>query len=255
MKFSSLMLICVFLASCSTKNQIIYLKDAEKVPADKWVKNSKLGDYIEAGDILKIDVYTVINEASLPYNKDNFDFSNKNLDMLKLEGYTVDDQMNINFPVLGKISVEMMNEEQLEDKITYLLDNGDHLNNPTVSVRKLNKKFTVLGEVMRPGTFSYIEKNLNIFQALGYAGDITIDGKRKDVTFIRSENGKRNIYNVELTKSEFLKSDIYNIKNNDIIIINPNYSKVKSAGFIGNPSSIASIASLLLSITLLITNN
>ena len=116
----------------------------------------------------------------------------------------------------------------------------------------INNKFTVLGEVRNPGTFSYLEKSINIFQALGYAGDLTIDGKRKDVTLIRQENGVRKAYNIELTKSEFLNSPMYTIKNNDVIIINPSFNKVKSAGFIGSPASIATIASLLLNITLLI---
>jgi polysaccharide export outer membrane protein len=90
---------------------------------------------------------------------------------------------------------------------------------------------------------------------LGYAGDLTIDGKRKDVKLIREENGTREVYTIELTKAELLNSSTYFIKNNDVIIVNPSFSKVKSAGFIGSPASVASIASLLLSITLLITNN
>ena len=72
---------------------------------------------------------------------------------------------------------------------------------------------------------------------------------------VREENGVREIYNIELTQAELLNRPIYYIKNNDVIIVNPSFSKVKSAGFIGSPASVASIASLLLSITLLITNN
>ena len=160
--------------------------------------------------------------------------------------------MMINFPVLGKINVDNLNEEQLEEKIKNLLQEGNHLTNPTISVRRINNKFTVLGEVKNPGTFSYLERSLNILQALGYAGDLTIDGRRKDITLIREEEGVKKAYNIELTKSEFLNSPSYNIKNNDIIIVNPTFNKVKSAGFIGSPASIATIASLLLNITLLI---
>ena len=161
----------------------------------------------------------------------------------------------INYPVLGKISVEGLSENQLESKITQLLLDGNHLTNPTVKVRRVNSKFTVLGEVRSPGTYSYYDKNLNIFQALGYAGDLTIDGKRKDIRLIREENGNREIYKIELTEAELLNRPIFYIKNNDVLIVNPSFSKVKSAGFIGSPASVASIASLLLSITLLLTNN
>ena len=161
---------------------------------------------------------------------------------------------NINFPVLGKISVENLNETQLEERIAKLLVEGKHLTDPVIKVTRINNKFTVLGEVKSPGTYSYIDANLNVLQALGYAGGITVDGKKNNVTVVREENGKRNIYTLSLTKKQLLSSPIYNTKNNDIIVINPTFSKIKSSGFIGNPSSIASMASLLLSITLLITN-
>jgi len=257
MKYLSLtILAAIILASCSTKNQLIYLKDFDKQNTYSKLDYSVLNNNIEVGDILKIDVQTIVPEAAIPYNKiSTRQTQSQNLDLLKLEGYLVDDFKMINYPVLGKISVEGLSENQLESKITQLLLDGNHLTNPTVKVRRVNSKFTVLGEVRSPGTYSYFDKNLNIFQALGFAGDLTIDGKRKDITLIREENGNREVYKIELTKAELLNRPIYYIKNNDVLIVNPSFSKVKSAGFIGSPASVASIASLLLSITLLITNN
>lgn len=256
MKYISLFLFtAVFFGSCTTKNQIKYLNDIKKKEANSWLNLANPNEKIEEGDILKIDVITVIAEASTPYNKQKFDYTQTNIEILKLNGYLVDSQMTINFPVLGKINVENLNEKGLEEKIKKLLNDGNHLTNPIINVRRINNKFTVLGEVNNPGTFSYFDKNINILQALGYAGDLTIDGNRKDITLVREINGKRQAYNIGLTKSEFLESPLYNIKNNDIIIINPSFSKIKSAGFIGSPASIASIAQILLSITLLIINN
>lgn len=253
MKYFYYSIICLLvLNSCSTKNQLVYLKDIKKQEANSWTEKPIITDRIESGDILKIDVNTTIPEASLPYNTSNVIRNQTSLELIKLEGYIVDDKMMINFPVLGKVSTQDLNQEQLEIKLKTLLEKGNHLSNPTVTVRRINSKFTVLGEVKNPGTFSYFERKLNILQAIGYAGDLTIDGKRKDITLIRDENGVRKAYNIELTKSEFLSSPIYNIKNNDVIIINPSFNKVKSAGFIGSPASIATIASLLLNITLLI---
>jgi len=246
----------LFFGACSTKNQLIYLKDSSNYDTFSKIDNSLHKNLIKPGDILKIDVQTIVPEAALPYNKiTNNQVFNKNVEILKLEGYRVDNFSMITFPVLGKISVDGLSENDIESKITSLLLNGNHLTNPTVKVSRLNSKFTVLGEVRNPGTFSYFDQNLNIFQALGYAGDLTIDGKRKDIKLIREENGVREIYNIELTQTELLNRPIYYIRNNDIIIVNPSFSKVKSAGFIGSPASVASIASLLLSITLLITNN
>ena len=119
----------------------------------------------------------------------------------------------------------------------------------------MNFKFTVIGEVKFPGTFSFLDENINIFQALGYAGDLTINGKRKNITLLRDNKGTQKIYDINLTKSDIINKPYFYIKNNDVIIIEPNFSKVKSAGFIGSPASIASISSLLLSVTLLLINN
>lgn len=243
--------------SCSSKYNIVYVNDIEKEEANSWADFKNIENVIDVGDILKIDVYTVVPEAALPYNNTIASPNNQqlNLNILMLEGYLVDKNKSINFPVLGKVSVDGLSETDLENKIRNLLLKGNHLTNPTVKVRRVNSKFTVLGEVGSPGTYSYYDKEINIFQALGYAGDLTIDGKRKDVTLIREVKGNQKAFNIKLTDSEVLKSPVYIIKNNDVIIVNPNFSKVKSAGFIGSPASVASIASLLLSITLLITNN
>ena len=255
MKYLSLtILAAIILASCSTKSQLIYLKDSNKFVNQK-INLSYLENEIAVGDILKIEVKSLVSEAVIPYNKiertQNF---SQNLQLLQLEGYLVSNLNRINFPVLGSISTKGLNLHELENKITELLLNENHLINPTVNIRRLNSKFTVLGEVKNPGTFSYIDEKLNLFQALGYAGDLTIDGKRKDLTLIREVNGERKVFKIELTKSDLLNKSIYQIMNNDVIIVNPSFNKVKSAGFIGSPSSIASIASLLLSITLLIIN-
>ncbi len=245
--------ILLFSTSCSFKSQIYYLKDSKKGNIYK-VDYLSLYDNIEAGDVLKIDIQTIIPEAAIPYINISDKSPRQNLEIYNIEGYVVNESKIINFPVIGDVSVENLNESQVANKIKMLLIEGKHLTNPHVKVRRVNSKFTVLGEVRNPGTFSYYDKNLNIFQALGYAGDITIDGTRKNITLIREENSLRKVYEISLIKSELLNKPFYQIKNNDIIMVKPNYSKVKSAGFIGSPQSIASLASLLLSITLLIVN-
>ena len=251
--FCLLTLIILFLASCSSKSQLVYLNDSVKDNFYK-VDYSSFNNNIQTGDILKIDIQTIIPEAALPYNTYSDKATATNLSTLIIEGYVVNENKIINYPTLGDVSVENLSENKLADKIRKLLVDGGHLTNPYVKVRRVNSKFTVLGEVRNPGTFSYYDRYLNIFQALGYAGDITITGKRQNITLIREENGIRKVYDISLSKSELLNKPYYLIKNNDVIMVKPNFSKVKSAGFIGSPASIASVASLLLSITLLIIN-
>ena len=252
-KYLLIVFILVF-SSCATKDQLVYLNNTNANFSD-IVDFSNMKNYIEIGDILKIDVKTLVPDAAIPYNRVSFSKQvSTTLEIVRLEGYVVDEFKKINFPVLGEISVENLSAYKLEKLITQLLLDGQHLTNPSVKVRRVNLKFTVLGEVKNPGTFSYFDENLNIFQALGFAGDLTINGKRRKITLIREHAGIRSVNEISLTESDLLKKPYYNIKNNDVLVIHPNFSKIKSSGFIGSASSIASISSLLVSITLLILN-
>ena len=241
------------LSACSSKRNITYLNGVNEY-ANTDISKQKTPYIIQADDVLRIEIHSMVPEAAIVYNRipQNTNTST-NLNLLQLEGYLVSSDYSINFPVLGTLDVKGSTLE-LEKKITKLLLEGGHLVSPTVSVRLLNSKFTVLGEVTKAGTYTFLDRNLTLLQALGYAGDLTIDGERKDITLIREINGIRSARQLDITSKDILDNSAYYIRNNDVIIVNPNYNRIKSAGFIGSPQSIASISSILLSITLLIIN-
>ena len=241
------------LSACSSKRNITYLNGVHEY-ANTDISKQKVPYTIQADDVLRIEIHSMVPEAAIVYNRipQNTNTST-NLNLLQLEGYLVSSDYSINFPVLGTLDVKGSTLE-LEKKITKLLLEGGHLVSPTVSVRLLNSKFTVLGEVSQAGTYTFLDRNLTLLQALGYAGDLTIDGERKDITLIREINGIRSARQLDITSKDILDNSAYYIRNNDVIIVNPNYNRIKSAGFIGSPQSIASISSILLSITLLIIN-
>tara|TARA_B100000963_G_C22606615_1_gene662813 strand:+ start:196 stop:930 length:735 start_codon:yes stop_codon:yes gene_type:complete len=242
----------VLLISCSSKRQINYLQNVDGF-SNSAISTTKLNE-IEIGDILKIDIQSVISEAGIPYNRINKSTYAQNINLLKVDGYLVDNEYLINLPVIGKVNVKSKTVKSLETHITELLLSKNHLSNPSVKVVKVNSKFTILGEVKNPGTFSYFDENLNILQAIGYAGDLTINGKRDNIIIVRETGGVRTISELSLKDKDLIKSNLYNVKNNDVIIVSPNYSKVKSAGFIGSANSIASISSLIVSLALLFLN-
>ncbi len=241
------------LSACSSKRNITYLNGVNEY-ANTDISKQKTPYIIQADDVLRIEIHSMVPEAALVYNRipQNTN-ATTNLNLLQLDGYLVSSDYSINFPVLGTLDVKGSTLE-LEKKITKLLLEGGHLVSPTVSVRLLNSKFTVLGEVAKAGTYTFLDRNLTLLQALGYAGDLTIDGERKDITLIREINGIRSARQLDITSKDILDNSAYYIRNNDVIIVNPNYNRIKSAGFIGSPQSIASISSILLSITLLIIN-
>jgi polysaccharide biosynthesis/export protein len=251
--FILLLFVSSLFCACSFKSQLTYINNGKEAYVSKINFSEKT--YIEIGDILKIDVKTAVSEVSAPFNNNTSKLnSSYEPNKLILDGYKVEKDSTINYPVLGKITVVGLTTNELAIKLRNMLINQGHLTNPYIKINKVNSKFTVLGEVKFPGTFFNYENQLNIFQALGFAGDLLISAKRKNVKLIRQENGLRKTYKFSLNDSQIFNKPYYYIKGNDVIIIEPNYSKIKSSGFIGSPASIASISSLVLSITLLLIN-
>lgn len=240
-----------FMASCSTKKQIILFNDIkEDAVTNVTYSHSK----IQVNDILDIKITTINPETALPYNSvSNAAVTGNSLELLKLQGHLVSSEGKINMPIIGAIDASGKTTSELEKHITSILENNGYLKNPTVNVRILNAKVTILGEVSKPGTYSFSEQSINLPQAIGFAGDVTIEANRKEVWLIREEEGKRKSHKIDLTKSDWFDSPYYNIKQNDIIYVYPNNVKVKSAGFIGNTNTFLSVISILLTTFVLLT--
>lgn len=245
----SIIFITIF-SSCVSKKQILYFQDINSTDINKVRQFSNI---LQENDILKIDVTSIETKASVPYNKgpNQLNMSNS-IDLMMLNGYLVSKNKTINFPILGEISVEGKTIQNLENDLKKLLKSGGHLLKPNVTIRLLNAKVTILGEVKNPGTFTFTERKISLLQALGLAGDLTIDGNRKEIIVIRELNGQRTTKIIDLTTSGWLTSPYQNIHPNDVIIVNPNSKKVKSAGIVGNLTNVLSIASIVLSTIILI---
>jgi len=237
--------------SCVTKKQMLYMQDVDTLTNQEVTyKNHTL----QVDDILKISVGALMPEAALPYN--NVTAGNmvaNNIDIMKLDGYLVSQNSTINFPILGELSVKDKTTQDLENEIKKLLVDGGYLINPNVTVRLLNAKVTILGEVNMPGTFSFTENNISLLQALGLAGDLTINGSREDVVVLRYVDGVQTTARINLTSANFLSGHYQMVKPNDVIVVSPNSAKLKTAGYVGNISAILGITSVILTSILLFT--
>ena len=248
--YLKLFLLFCSLQSCVSKKQVLYMQDLNATDVSKVFSSE---NFFQENDILKIDVTSLEMKASLPYNKGTSgNMMGNSPELMQLNGYLVSKNKTINFPVLGEISVEGKTTKDLEDALKQRLESEGHLIKPNVSVRLLNAKITILGEVKTPGTYTFTENNITLLQALGLAGDLTIDGNRQDIILIRVADGKRITTKLDLTSASWLNSTYQNIQPNDVIIVNPNSKKIKSAGLVGNIATALSIASILLSSIILI---
>jgi polysaccharide export outer membrane protein len=237
--------------SCASKKDIILFQDIQESQQNKV--NYEFPK-IQINDILDIKISALNPETSSPYNSQITSANAvQSLDLIKLNGYLVSGEGKIILPVLGAIVVSGKTKDDLEKELVFILENNGHLKNPTVNVRILNAKVTVLGEVKMPGTYTYTEQYISLPQALGYAGDVTIEANRKEVVVIREEDGVRKYHKIDLTKSDWFNSPYYTIKQNDIVYVYPNNVKVKSSGFIGNSTVVLSVISILLTSFVLLT--
>ena len=247
LSFSTLTL----LQSCISKKQILYLQDVESF------KNTEVpykSHTIQVDDILKITIGALTPEAVIPFNNISGSSSvANNIDIMKLDGYLVSQNLTINFPVLGELSVKDKTTQDLENDIKKILVDGGYLIDPNVTVRLLNAKVTILGEVNVPGTFFFTENNISLLQALGLAGDLTINGNRDEVLVLRRIDGLLTTSRINLTSAGFLNGPYQMVKPNDVIVVNPNTAKLKTAGYVGDVTAILGISSVILTIILLFT--
>lgn len=172
--------------------------------------------------------------------------------------YTVDRQGEIDFPVLGKIRIAGMLREEAADHIKQLLIKRNMVQDPVVTVEYGNLGFNVMGEVNRPGRYTFDRDRLTILDAISLAGDLTIQGRREDITVIReAEGGRRTSYKVSLLSAEELyNSPAFYLQQNDVIYVGPNKFRSRQTTVNGNNVLSApfwiSVASLLTSVAVLI---
>ena len=250
-KISSVFIIIGLLQSCASKKQMLYLQDVDTVNSQEVTYNNHT---LQVDDILKISVGALVPEAAIPYNNvTGASVVANSIDVMKLDGYLVSQNSTINFPILGELSVKDKTTKDLESEIKKLLVDGGYLINPNVTVRLLNAKFTILGEVQNPGTYSFTENNISLLQALGLAGDLTINGSREDIMVLRYVDGVQTTQRIDLTSSSFLKGPYQMIKPNDVIVVNPNSARISSAGYIGSIPILLGVITSSLTIILLFT--
>lgn len=217
------------LCSCVNTKKAIYFKDQ----TDGAIKAAASipQTIIEPNDILGIQVSSLNQDASSAFNVANrADVAATTLSGTRNEagGYLVGKTGDIAFPILGNIHVSGMTKDQLTDSLTHMLNDRKLLIDPIVSIRMLNFKVTVLGEVGKPSVIPVPSEKISLLEALGMAGDITINGRRDNVLVIREEPGRKVIKRLDLNSSDLFTSPYYYLQSNDVVYVEPNKAKVRS---------------------------
>lgn len=252
MKFSTFFKICflfllILFVSCASRKKIAYVQNA-----DTEKNSSELINYeprLQKDDLLSIIISADQPEATLPFNmpqiQGNYQL-NENQDGIKT--YLIDSYGNIQFPVIGKIELAGLSRTEAVKKIANEVK--QYITNPTVNLRILNFKIAIIGEVNRPGNFKIASERMTILEALSQAGDLTIYGRRNNVLIIRESDGKRTFNRIDLTKADFINSPFYYLSQNDVVVVEPNKTKVNTS--VIGPDVTAAISALAILTTALL---
>ena len=242
-------------ASCVPQKKMLLLKEAQMATEDKsinYVNERSVNYKLQPGDNLYIRFLNTVDERGA--SAMTGDYSNRTTQMsseasIYLQSYTLDEDGFIELPLTGKIYLKNMTVDQAKDKLQEEV--SKFVNQTTLIVKLSNFNLTVLGEVTKPGMYKVYQTQINLFEAIALAGNMTNFAKNEEVKIVRQTDNGSEIVTVDLGAADILSSPYYYLKPNDIVYVEP--LKMKQWGFTSFPySTVLSVVSLALTTITLI---
>lgn len=241
--------LCIVLWGCNTKKEIVYFQGQPT----EYTSNSSYNPTIKPDDLLSILVMANDEKSTMLFNLPpelgNNLYGGYAQGAPTPPGYLVNSDGNIQFPIIGNIQLAGMTRTQAIEKLKEEL--SSYIVNPTISIRILNFRVTVLGDVRNPGTFTIPNERITVLEALGIAGDLLITGERENILVVRDDDGKKREFRIDLTSESLFSSPVYYLQQNDVIYVEPNRAKRNSSVINASNTGIV-ISSLSLILTSLI---
>jgi polysaccharide export outer membrane protein len=250
--------VAVALASCGSSKNVAYFQNSDSVSLaeSRYLYDAK----IMPKDVLSITVSTSEDAAAVPFNltvPTPYTLGQRNsYSQAMLQSYIVDNDGDIDFPLLGTVHLAGLTKKEAErhirDKIRSYMNRKEK---PIVTVRMINYKISVIGEVAKPGMFTVANEKISILEALAQAGDLTIYGRRDRVKLIREDaTGEKNIHVLNLNDANIINSPYFYLQQNDVVYVEPNDVKALNSS-IGPATTLAvSSVGVLVSIVTLIVS-
>lgn len=255
-KVFALMLVAFTAASCVTQKKMTYLQDANPSKADSVNAHfeAQSETIIRCGDALTIFVSALDKEAVAPYNLPTVVFTAPGSTQVQttpmLQYYIVDENGDVELPVLGKVHVAGLRRPEVEVAVKELL--SKQVLNPMVQVNLIGAKVSIMGEVNHPMQVSLGRGRLTILEALAAAGDLTPYGRRDNVLVTREVEGKIEMARVDLRSADLLTSPYYFLQQNDVVYVSPNQVRVVNSAntslWLSTISTLASAATVIVTV-------
>ena len=233
LRLAILILFAIYFSSCGMQHKvpINYIENADSA-INNTVQVSEIK--IQKNDLLSIQVYSSSLDPALdaPFNLPGSGSSGSAsaAGSSSASGFLVDENGNIEYPRLGALHVEGLTKNQLAELIKSKLTSPvELLKNPSVVIRFLNFKVTILGEVGHAGSITIPTGHVTILEAIGLAGDIPLSGKKNTVRVLRETDGKRDIGYIDLTSNDLFNSPYYNLLQNDVVFVQPTKARIRQS--------------------------
>lgn len=247
-KYLTLMLLALLLTGCHS-SKLAYFDDLQN-STEGQINLQRAQIKIQPDDELMINVTSEIPEATAVYNLP-FNMPGMRSELLlnttqsQKQTYVVGNDGDITFPVLGRIHVAGMTTEELASYLTKRI--SEDVENPYVRVELVNFKINVMGEVLQPGSYVFETERVTVLDALAKAGDMTVFGRRDNVTVWREEDGVATYHRLDLNDSKTVASPYYYLKQNDVVYVEPGSARSGQAEFNQNNNYKISVVSAVVS--------
>ena len=256
--FLVLVAVLLTLSSCKTREKILYFQDIENGSVIPTQAIQPLT--FQPGDKLTVIVTSSATpqlavQFNLPMVTIQAGTTSTSIGSQQMAVYTIDENGCIDIPTLGRTKISGLTRSETAAKIQSILRDGK-LRDAVVTVNSYDQYITILGEVKTPGKQTITKDRLTIIEALGAAGDLTIHGCRDNILVLRQEGNETKSYYVDLRSKDVMNSPVYNLRQNDVVYVQPN--KVKMGQSTNNDNSLRtistwiSIASFLMSLGVIV---
>ncbi|NJB83246.1 polysaccharide biosynthesis/export family protein [Wenyingzhuangia aestuarii] len=253
--YIKLLLVCLLVVSCASRKDVIYLQDIATTNENRESESINFkAPTFKRDDRITINISSINPEAARPFNLYVAAFNTGGLTSVgqqQQQSYLVDQKGEISFPQLGKLNVLGKTRIELEIDLENKLKS--FLPDVKANVQLVNFRISMLGEINKPGEYTINRDKINILQAIGLAGDLTIHGKRDNIKLIREKNGEVIYYNLDLRSKDIVNSPAYYLEQNDVVYVEPNKPQVNASASSPTASYIISATGLLITIISILT--
>lgn len=219
--YSLLVLITFGVASCSVSKDKKSFTYFNNLPEDTFFvtkdQNENVEQRLKPADVVSIRVATLDNVSNTLFNEP----------ALQTDGYKLDVNGDINFPIIGKVNLKGKTIEEASTILTQRI--SVQVKNPIVNVRLLNAQVLMMGEITTPGLVNISDRKTTLLEAIGRAGDIKATGRKDNVLVIRTQNGNKEYARVNLNNKDAIYSPYYFLHQDDVVVINPTKLKEKES--------------------------